>query len=213
VIETIDWSALLADLEPHGCHTWILYGSRARGDAHPTSDIDLLGIRDADTADHDARLWDGVFLDAFVYPTSRFETVGADWMHLRSGRVLQERDGLGRRIVREAEQAYQAGPSPLPEPERRKLVAWHRKTVQRIAGRGPDDVEAHYRRAWLLMQSLEDYFSLRGLWYRGPKESLAWLQAHAPDDHAAFAAALVPGADLAAIRALVERVTAVDGFV
>jgi predicted nucleotidyltransferase len=40
--DSVDWSALLANLDHHGCHTWILYGSLARGDHHPTSDIDLL---------------------------------------------------------------------------------------------------------------------------------------------------------------------------
>jgi hypothetical protein len=206
--DPIDWPALLAHLAHHGCHTWILYGSRARGDAHPTSDIDLLGIRDGDEPDRDTGLWQGLFLDAFIYPTTRFETLGEDWLHLHGGRILQERDGLGTRIITASAAAVATDPPPLPAHERRGLIAWHHKMVQRIAGRGPDDVEAHYRRAWLLMQILEDYFVLRGRRYRGPKESLMWLAAHAPADHAAFAAALAPGADLALIEALVGRVVA-----
>lgn len=211
--DAIDWAALLAELAPHGCHTWILYGSRARGDAHPTSDVDLLGLRDGGDSDHDARLWHGVYLDAFVHPTDRYAAGGADCLHLRHGRVLQERDGQGQRLLAAAAAAFQAGPPPLADHEQRLRLAWLRKMVARIAGRGPADVEAHYRRAWLLMQSLEDYFALRRQWYLGPKESLHWLQTHAPEDHAAFAAALAPGADLATIGFLVERITALAGSV
>jgi PAS domain-containing protein len=206
--DPIDWAALLADLEHHGCHTWILYGSRARGDAHAASDIDLLGIRAGGEPDHDTRIWRGYFLDAFIYPAERFETIGEDWLHLHGGRVLSDDAGLATRILAGVEAAFQAGPKPLAEHDRRSRIAWMHKMVGRIVGRGADDIEADYRRAWLLMQILEDYFQLCGRWYRGPKESFLWLKVHEPETHAAFAVALTPGADLAAIRALVERVTA-----
>jgi hypothetical protein len=65
------------------------------------------------------------------------------------------------------------------------------------------DIEADYRRAWLLMALLEDYFALRHLWYLGPKRSFRWLEAHEPRVHAAFREALRPGADVDAIRRLV----------
>jgi hypothetical protein len=41
------------------------------------------------------------------------------------------------------------------------LVTWLDKMAERIGGPGPDDIEANYRRAWLLTQILEDYFHLR----------------------------------------------------
>jgi hypothetical protein len=44
--------------------------------------------------------------------------------------------------------------------------------------------------------------------YRGPKESLLWLQAEEPDMYAMFAEALKPAADLSAIRQVVDAVTA-----
>jgi hypothetical protein len=69
------------------------------------------------------------------------------------------------------------------------------------------DLEGHYRRAWLLTSLLEDWFLLRTRWYRGPKESLRWLAENEPETHAAFAAALAPGAPIEAIESLVERVT------
>jgi predicted nucleotidyltransferase len=206
--DSVDWPALLTDLDRHGCHTWILYGSLARGDAHPTSDIDLLGIRDDGEPDRDTRVWNGRFLDVFIYAASRFETVGEDWLHLRRGRVLRERDGSAGRLLAQIETVYQSGPQRLADHERRSRVTWLHKMAERIGGRGPDDVEANYRRAWLLTQILEDYFRLRDRWYLGPKESLLWLKAEEPDVYAMFAEALTPAADLAAIRRLVDGVTA-----
>jgi hypothetical protein len=49
---------------------------------------------------------------------------------------------------------------------------WYAKMLVRIA-RG--DLESKYRRVELLFQALENYFKLRGLWYRGPKAGLPWF--------------------------------------
>jgi len=54
----------------------------------------------------------------------------------------------------------------------------------------------------------DDYFQLRDRWYRGPKESLGWLEAEEPDAYAMFAEALTPAVDLAAILRLVDGGTA-----
>jgi hypothetical protein len=67
------------------------------------------------------------------------------------------------------------------------------------AAGGPDDIEAHYRRAWLLTQILEDYLHLRDRWYCGPKETPLWLKAEEPDLYTMFAEALTPTADLTAM--------------
>ena len=96
------------------------------------------------------------------------------------------------------------GPAPLTEPEARLRRTWPRKMLLRAA-RG--DAEGNYRRAWLLKELLESYYELRGRWYRGPKLAVADLVTSDPVAHAAFVAALEPGAPLAAIEALVEVVT------
>ena len=80
---------------------------------------------------------------------------------------------------------------------------WARKMLGRIR-RG--DLEAHYRRHWLLFQLLEDHFALRGRWYRGPKLALAELARADAATSAAFATALAPDAPLEAIDALVDLV-------
>jgi hypothetical protein len=73
------------------------------------------------------------------------------------------------------------------------------------------DLEAHYRRSWLLTALLEDYFRLRGQWYLGPKQSFKILWESDPNTVAAFAAALKPGADLQTLEELIKRVTGDDG--
>ena len=69
-----------------------------------------------------------------------------------------------------------------------------------------NDAEAHYRRHWLLYQLLEDYFALRGAWYRGPKRALEDLRLGAPAAFVAFERALAPRASLETLDALVEQV-------
>src|SRR4051794_38471595 len=67
---------------------------------------------------------------------------------------------------------FQAGPKKLPADEIEARKTWARKMLAR-ARQG--DTEGDYRRSWLLMALLEDYFVIRGDWYHGPKKALRWL--------------------------------------
>ncbi len=46
--------------------------------------------------------------------------------------------------------------------------SWSYKMLERVH---QDDIEANYRRAWLLFPLLEDYFAIRQKWYLGSKAS------------------------------------------
>jgi hypothetical protein len=185
-------------------HTVLLYGSFARGDATPESDLDVAGFADVPATRHDGRRLGSLFLDAFVYPTERAIAPPDDELRkLRGARVLLDERGLAGPLLAALDALEASPPRPLDEGARRTLGAWAHKMLARIAR---DDVEAHYRRHWLLMQVLEDHFALEGRWYPGPKLALAGLAEQQPALHAAFAAALYPAADLPAIAALVERV-------
>jgi predicted nucleotidyltransferase len=197
-------SAIVDELvASHGAHTIVLYGSRADGSASAGSDYDIAAFAGIGRTTRITRPVGDAFLDVFVYPEEQLESTPEDFLKLVGGRVLRERGDAGRRLIERAERLLERGPEPLPPDERRALGDWAQKMLVRMA-RG--DAEGDYRRTWLLTDLLPDYFQLRGLWYRGPKKSFAWLAEHDPATHAAFQAALASGAQDAAIRTLVEAV-------
>ncbi len=188
----------------HACHTLILYGSHSRGDATVDSDYDLLAIRRAGgEVVRDARRWKGAYLDVFVYPENRLRP--AALMNVRGGKVLFQKGRIGDALLGRIEKAYLRGPTPLAGDEAQTRRVWARKMLDR-ARKG--DTEGNFRRVWLLMTLLEDYFALRNRWYEGPKAALAWLRRNDPQVCACFEKALRPGARLSAIRALVDVVVA-----
>ncbi|MRG94891.1 nucleotidyltransferase family protein [Polyangium spumosum] len=190
----------------HGCHTVVLYGSRALGTATAESDWDMLGIREGGEATRDARLVDGVFLDAFIVPESGVVGAGASFLHLRGGRAVRDPRGLGARLLDDVAAALASPPRPVAEAEIAARRAWCHKMLGRIRRGGDADVEANYRRAWLLFDLLELYFVFRGRHYLGPKESFRFLAAEDGPAYEAFSAALAPGAPTSAVEALVARV-------
>jgi hypothetical protein len=187
-----------------GCHTIILYGSRARGDAGPDSDYDLIGFRDLEGPPvRETGVRDGALLDIFIYPTQRLAEANADVLHVRGGRVLRDRDGQGAAFLARLDALFAAGPVPLPVDQIMARRDWAWKMLDR-ARRG--DVEGNFRRAWLLTEQLETFFLLRNEWYLGSKAALGLLQAEHPSIYVALKRALEPAASLAEIEALVLAV-------
>ncbi len=187
----------------HDCHSAILYGSRARGDAQPSSDYDIVALRDKDPNVAVAKLVDGHFADAYIYSDAYVQSHLSEFLRLRGGKVLFQRGHLGTKLLSQVEALYRKGPPRLAPDEFVQRLTWIDKTFLR-SQRG--DIEANYRRHWLLFNLLEDYFALRCLWYRGPKESFRYLREHDPSTLSLFERALVPSASDTEIRKLCERV-------
>ena len=188
----------------HGCHTVILYGSWARGDATAVSDIDLLCVRDDGATVRDARLIHGAYLDAFVYAHAALAKIDASLLRILGGVVIREREGFGRQLLERVEELRARGPDRVPDDERRARVVWAHKMLERI--RGEDDAHANYRRMYLLIQTLEDHFTLQDRWFPGEKEAFVWLRQNDSRTHELFDVAYRQSAGLASIKELVRVV-------
>ncbi len=200
----LDLAPLVAELvTAHRVHTIILYGSYARGDATPESDLDVAGFADVERTTRDARVWRGTYLDGFVYPTALATAPTLAMVGMTGGRALLDERGLAAPLLARLAAMDAEPPPPLTDDDAQMRRVWARKMLARVR-RG--DVEANYRRHWLLFQLLEDHFALHGDSYRGPKLALAELERGAPATFALFAAALAPDATIDAIAALVEHV-------
>lgn len=189
--------------DQHQCHTVLLYGSRARNDAKAGSDWDVLGVRKTGETVRDVRQLQDGWLDAFVHPESHFATLDEGCLRFVNAKVLVDREGYAGKLLKRVAAFESAGPRALRAEDEATLRAWYPKMLDRIMR---DDTEARYRRAWLLYDALEAYFRLRNQWYRGPKQSLAYLQQHDPFVYNAFERALAPDASLDDLSDLVRAV-------
>ena len=187
----------------HKCHTVILYGSRARGEATPASDYDVLGIRDFGPSLRDARFYKGVYLDLFVYPKEEWVDPKQEMVHVRQGIVLIEKDGIGQQVLARLQEMYNAGPEKMPDDQMIALRLWALKSLSRVKAGG---VEGNFRRMEFIPALLEQYFTTRNEWYLGPKASLRWLSEHRPDVFGAFECALRPSATQDELENLVSLV-------
>ncbi len=188
----------------HHCHTAILYGSWARGDATAESDIDLMWVRADGEPYRDAHIRDGVYIDGFVYPQASLETLEPSLLRVLGGKVIRERDGYGHALLARLQALHDAGPKPMTPDERRAVLRWSRKMLDRF--RGKTGLDASFRRMQLLSTALEDYFGFRGDWFSGPKAAFAWLSEHDVATHGCFERATEPGASDQAFADLVDAV-------
>ena len=185
--------SLLTD--KHQCHTLVLYGSFARGDATAESDVDILGISDAALEEFriSDSFEDAIDLDVFVHPTQQIESLsGQDLSKLRGGVLLADPLGLGQMLVAKGEEWSKNPPKVLSPWARAQSISWCKRMAKR-ASRG--DTEGDYRRHWLAMEILPIWFELRQLHFFGPKESLQWLQSNEPRVFAKFEKAYLPKAN------------------
>ena len=204
-MESDDFESVILDvMAEHGCHTAILYGSRARGQASPNSDVDVLYVREVGPALRDARVVRGVYLDAFIYPEADLATPEPALLRVLGGVVLRESNCFGVELLAKLQDLHDRGPAPMADDLRQVTVLWSHKMLDRF--RGQSNLEAQYRRMQLLLQSLEDYFALRQSWFRGPKEAFPWLLQHDAAVHRRFEVAAQPGASDTAFAELVHAV-------
>ncbi|MGY0216576.1 nucleotidyltransferase domain-containing protein [Endozoicomonadaceae bacterium StTr2] len=164
-------------------HTVIVYGSRARGEATASSDIDILCFVDSPEVTKDARLFNGVFLDAWIYSTDAMKPDEPEFLRLGDGVCVRDIRGAGQPFLDAIQHRISRGPERLTDEDKQHTREWVMKMMART---GQDDIEAYYRNSWLQIELLPIYFQLRDLWYFGPKKGFAWLKNNDPDGYQLF---------------------------
>ena len=183
----------------------IMYGSYADGSYGPDSDFDVLAVTAGGETVHDTGTVDGVRLDLFVYPASRFDGE-PDWdemIQIYHGMVLLDTDGIGERLMDGVREYVNAQPLRTQE-EVGADVSWCGKMLLR-ARRG--DPEGMFRWHWLLTDSLEIYCAAESRRYWGPKKTLLWMERERPEAFRLYTGAL-GSMDYAALARWIEHIQA-----
>jgi hypothetical protein len=198
-----DRPALLDELvRRHGAHTVLLYGSYARGQATPSSDLDLIALRPGAAA-RDLEPWRGLALDVHLHPEEAEETIAEKQApSLRDARVLRQRGDLGDRLLAAVRARLAAPPPPLAAGEQAALWAWGDKMRTRV--QHPDPLVRAVQRATLLVEALPAWAQVRGCWFFGPKAALRSMAHDDPHFARAFTAAAAPDAFLGLLDAVFD---------
>ena len=156
----------------------IVYGSFADGSANINSDFDALVIADRERT-HDSSVIDGIVLDVFIYPPDTFQAEydPEEFVQVWDGKILLDTDGIAARLQKRVLDHIAHIPRKTGK-EIRQEVGWCEKMLSRTM-RG--DAEGYYRWHWVLFDSLEIYFDIKGLPYYGPKKALRLLEQTDPD--------------------------------
>lgn len=185
------------------CHTALLYGSRARNEAGPVSDYDVVGIRRSGSKTRVAKKIKGAYWDLFVYPEKDLKNLTSEQMTWRNPVVLFEKGQYGRRLVQRIQKLIQKPFKFDPQYEIDVTIAWAAKQLDRIA---IGDVHGSYRRIELQQAAIGHYFQIRRIRYWGPKAGLQWLKTHDPTTFKLFAQAYRSPANKKALLSLIKRV-------
>ena len=191
-------------IKKHKCHTVILYGSHARGDATEHSDFDIMGVRKSGKPYRAAEKRNGTYLDMFVYPEKELQVVGEHHLHLKDAKVLFEKDKFGTQFLKKVKAIDKKKHKSLPADEIHTRRVWLHKMFDRVA---QGDIEGDYRRSWLHEALLTDYSAIRKKRYWGSKQSFAWLKEHDRTTYRLFEQVLARPLDLKLLKKLVERVS------
>lgn len=152
----------------------IVYGSFADGTNDQNSDLDALLVTADGEEQHDHSQVFGTELDVFIYPRSRFtqDCAVEEFIQIWNGRILMDQEGLLEGL-KERANAYIIGYTAKSRAENEHSIAWCEKMLERTK-RG--DMEGFFRLHWLLIDSLEIYFDLKGQYYFGPKKALRQMR-------------------------------------
>jgi len=159
-------------IEKYNCHLIILYGSYVIGEFTGESDVDLICFSDKDCPENDTSILSGFQLDAWIYNSEKIKNID-QYMRALKGKVIYDERNQGKEFLNKIKHEYNKGPKKLNNQQKQFLKDWMKKMYKRSL---KDDVEGNFRFHWMLVDSLEIYFNIKGIWYLGPKKALKWLE-------------------------------------
>lgn len=166
----------------------IVYGSYANGTNNLNSDFDALVITHEGVKKHITDIIDGVKLDVFVYPAELFKDtdVCQEFIQIFDGNIVLDTDDIGLNLKNNVTE-YIKKTTNKPREEIHDEIIWCKKMLERTKR---NDVEGAYRYHWLLVDSLQIFFSIINQYYFGPKKSLNFLQEEYPTAYELYSNAL-----------------------
>ena len=165
----------------------IVYGSYADGSANKNSDFDALVIADKERT-HDSSVIDGIVLDVFIYPPETFQSEfdPEEFIQVWDGKIILDANGIAARLQKRVIDFIAHIPQKNVE-ELQQEIRWCEKMLSRTMR---EDAEGYYRWHWVLFDSLEIYFDVKGLHYYGPKKALRFLEQTDPEAFQIYTKAL-----------------------
>jgi predicted nucleotidyltransferase len=155
----------------YNCHTVFLYGSYQQGDFTDGSDVDLIGFGDEVETQNKVETFSGQLLDLWIHSSEEMNHP-EKFLKTHEAMVLLDEKNYASSFLFEIDSVIQKGPCQLQGREKQFLKDWLIKMKVRSR---KGDMEGRYRFYWLIKESLEIYFEMKGRWYLGPKKSLNWL--------------------------------------
>lgn len=189
-------------IDKYNCHSIILYGSYANGDYTDESDVDVVCFCDEVENQNDTTFLQHRQLDAWIYNTEKMKDV-EEFLHTRDGEILLDRSGFCEGFLEKITEVYNNGPKLLSDTEKEFLKSWLQKMLNRSQ---KGDVEGNFRFHWMLTDSLEIYFKIKGLWYLGSKKSIKWLYDNDRDMYLLYEGAFRKHSTQSDIEKLINRI-------
>ncbi|WP_281816867.1 nucleotidyltransferase domain-containing protein [Vallitalea longa] len=190
-------------VEKYNCHIIILYGSYARGDYTPESDIDIICFADDTHNCNDTEVFNGKQLDVWIYDTKCLNHP-EDYLHILNNKILFDSKDMAKDFIGKIDKIYKNGPEKLDENKKQFHRDWLKKMYNRSK---KGDIEGIYRHHWMMKDSLEIYFELKGKWFLGVKNSLKWMQENDKTGYDLFKEAIVSEPGSEKCRKIIEYIT------
>ncbi|WP_297633288.1 nucleotidyltransferase domain-containing protein [uncultured Clostridium sp.] len=185
-------------IKTYNCHSMILYGSYSNNTQTNESDLDVICFSDDFHFKTDNSVFQNVQLDCFIYDTDKMNDI-ENLTHLYGGKILLDNRNFCSSLLTTIEKSL-ISKNTFTSSEIQHQKAWLRKMLKR-SNRG--DIEGNFRYHWLLVDSLEIYFMVKGYIYLGPKKSLNYLEEKDPIAFKYFNTALNPSSNYDNLEALI----------